>query len=152
MTILILVVGMFLVFSVSGQEERDRRALMERIALGDGGERVVELLAAEPLRCPGTDLGHLRESFPEGWSSAAVDLAIERLGQVTAERWVFSTDGAPVAMCTSTDRVTEVGIDSGGAVVWLVPVLGRSFVRVPPWLQPGGPSDTDSVSPPTGGR
>jgi hypothetical protein len=137
-TILILVLGALLVLASAGQAARDRQDLMDRVRIGDDAENALAALGIEPRRCPGGDLGHLRASFPEGFSDAAIDVSLERLGEVTAERWVFELDGSAPEFCAPSPRRTELGVDAEGRVVWVVAVLGRSAVRLPESHAPAG--------------
>jgi hypothetical protein len=146
-TLLILFGGIALIVAMSGQGDRERRATMDRVAIGDPAEEVIALLGREPLRCPVDDLGHLRPSFPEGWPAAAVDVAIENLEAATTERWLFATGLETPEMCVPVQRNTEVGVDAGGLIVWTVAQLGRSPLRLPSDLTPAGVADGSDASP-----
>ena len=115
---------------------------MEGVAIGEPAERVNAALGLTPRRCPPGPLDHLRESFPEGWTPASVDVALEQLEEQTAERWVYPIDSEP-AQCAGPTTRTEVGVSTEGTILWSVAVLGGSVLRLPPTVSPAG---TDSVA------
>lgn len=118
---------------------------MERVELGDRAERVNEVIGVDPTRCPAAPLDHLRESFPEGWTVASIDVALEQLEAQTAERRVYPVEGA-VAECGGVTTRTEVGVAPDGTVLWIMPVLGRSVLRLPPTVTPAGVEGADAPS------
>jgi len=136
-TFAVLLLGIALIVLAIVPGDRHRAGVMERVRLGDPADHASEVLGLEPLRCPAGDLGHLRSSFPEGWPPAAVDVALEELRRATAERRVYGADGA-AALCAPTPGQTEIGVDEDDVIVWTVPVLGRSALRLPPGLSPSG--------------
>lgn len=145
-TITIVIAGAVLVLAVADGPERERLEALEPIRIGDPASRVAEQVRAEPHRCPGDRLDHLRQSFPEGWTPAGVDMALERFAAVTASRWVFAVGDAPPLLCGRTEHQTEIGVDSAGTIVWFVPILGRTPLQLPSWLQPAGIDSTVAPS------
>jgi hypothetical protein len=135
-TMLILIAGSAVVIVVAGQEDRERRGELQAVAPGDPATRVTQLLGSEPLHCPTGDLAHLRGTFPDEWSPTGADAGLQRLTNATAERWVYSMDGTVPELCGIDDR-TEIGVDQDGAIMWILPVVGRSQVRIPKSLGPG---------------
>ena len=143
---LILAVGLFVLF-VMGRGDRQRLSAMGEVTIGDPANRVTELLGVSPTACRAGPLDHLRESFPEGWTPASIDVALEQLAVETAERWVYPIEGA-VAECGGVTSRTEVGVTQEGTVLWTVAVLGRSALELPPTLTPAG-VEAEAATPPT---
>jgi hypothetical protein len=139
-------VGVLVFVWAVAPSDRTRQQQMERVVVGDPGSRAEEVLGMVAVRCPVESLEHLRGSFPEGWSPAAVDVGLEALEQVTAERWVFTSVRGGSPTCAALTGQTEIGVDSAGTIVWTAPVVGRSLLAVPTWLTPSG-VDGESTSP-----
>lgn len=127
---------MFLLFTIN-RDNRHRRSAMDRVELGDPAERVNEVIGVGPTRCPAGPLDHLQESFSEGWPPASIDVALEELEAQTSERWVYPVEGA-TAECGGVTTRTEVGVAPDGTVLWIMPVLGRSVLRLPTTVTPAG--------------
>jgi hypothetical protein len=140
-TFAVLILGIVLILLAVVPGNRGRQQAVDRVQVGEPGERATEVIGLEPRRCPADDLGHLRNSFAEGWPQAAVDVALEELERLTTERWVYAESAQAVAGCEARPGQTEVGIGEDGTVVWTLPVFGRSALRTPPWLTPAGVSD-----------
>jgi hypothetical protein len=141
------VVGAAILIMSVGGADRERRRAMARVQVGDPVQRAVEVTGVEALRCPADSLGHLRASFPDGWPPAAVDVAIETLQAGTAERWLFPLEAREAGSCAAEEGRTEVGVDSLGAVVWFVPLLGSSPLALPPGMAPAGMTEQQVDSP-----
>jgi hypothetical protein len=136
-TILIVLAGtIFVLFRVS-EPARARRAQVDRVEPGAPLELAIDLIGVVPLRCPASPLDHLRSSLPTGWSPAAADVGIESLQNATAARMVFGRPGRTPAGCEPERGSTEIGVDSTGAVIWIVATLERTPVELPAWLAPG---------------
>ncbi|MEX2584571.1 MAG: hypothetical protein WD766_14985 [Gemmatimonadota bacterium] len=137
-TILILVAGAVLLLTATGRSARERSAVMQRVQIGDSVQRVTEVLAMDAERCPGSELDHLRESFPEGWPAASIDVATETLTQLTQERLVYPLVEGREVLCSGSEQRTEIGIAEDGTVLWSVAVLGRTTLQLPGWVTPAG--------------
>lgn len=140
-TLLIIIVGAVVLFMVSGVD-RERHRAMEGIRVGGAAESVTMALEIQPTVCRVGSLAHLRGSFGAGWPEASLDVAIEELAALSAERWVYPI-GNGVADCAGADGQTEVGVDSAGSIVWQVAEVGRTVIELPPTVAPAG---VDSVA------
>jgi hypothetical protein len=137
-TLLIILVGVLVLLFALGRADRQRRIAIERIDLGTEAEMALRAIGQEPTRCPQAPLGHLAASFPEGWPTAAVDVALEQLETATHERWVVPMREGQSPSCAGQANQSEVGVDSAGAVIWTIAQVGRTTIRLPPWLTPAG--------------
>ena len=145
----VLLVGLLVVIWAASPGERRRRGVMEDVVPGDTAAVVVGLLGEPAARCSG--VAHLRDAFPPGWPTAAVQTALQRLEAETAERWVYPV-GRGTPDCAPADGRTEVGIDGRGRVLWTIPVTGRTPVRLPADMTPAAPDGTPArpQNPPAG--
>jgi hypothetical protein len=103
----------------TGSRQRERAAM--RVMLGDDSTAVVGLLGEPPHRCPPSDLAHLRSEFAGGLPRPTIDEEIARLRGETAERWLYPSGEG----CVPGGGATEIGIDAGRRVLWIVPARGR---------------------------
>jgi hypothetical protein len=136
-TAVVLVLGALVLLWAISPTERDRRAAMERIAMGADTAQVRQLLG-EPVRCSAGETERIRGFLPVDWPPRAADGVAERLRHDTAQRWVYAIDPRNRLPCVSDERRTEVGIDSTGHVLWYVAVTGRTTIRVPDAYTPSG--------------
>lgn len=137
----ILVGGLILLFFIGGDERRRDDAL-SRVEIGHRAEDVSATLGMDPTVCDVGTLAHLRESFPEGWPTASVDVALEALAAQTVERWVYPVSGGATD-CGGGAAQTELGVGQDGAIIWWVSIVGRSTIELPPSVTPAG---VDSAS------
>lgn len=114
-------------FFASG--DRGRRMDLRRIQPGDPAQLVTERLGPAPANCAAGTLEHLRTHFPGDFAPAAVDDALDRMREATAQRWVYSEAGDR-ARCTARSGDSEIGVGADGQVLWLVRSTGRSMVEV----------------------
>ena len=135
-TALILLVGVAILAWVFLGTERRRTRAVAKLELMDDQARVAQILGSPPARCPAGGLDHLRERFPTGTPPAAVEQALARLQDETAERWVYPLERGERAGCTPRRGSTEIGFDREGHVLWYVPVTGRVALEVPPEYLP----------------
>lgn len=105
---------------------------------GQPAAGVTAVLGIEPAVCPARPLDHLRGSFPEGWAPAAVDVALEQLAAETTQRWVYPMREGGEAPCTGDDARTEVGVAADSTILWVIPVVGRTTLELPPTYSPSG--------------
>lgn len=136
-TILIILMGIVLLLAVN-RSDRARVRDMSRIGLGAPVSTVDEAIETTPTRCPVGPLGYLRASFPEGWTEAAIDVALEQLEAQTSERRVYPLNGGDPVSCTGDAGRTEVGVAADGTILWTVAVLGLTRIELPPALTPAG--------------
>ena len=141
-TVAILLIGAFLFFSL-GRPDRERREAIDGVPLGSPAESVTAAIGSQPAVCPGSPLGHLAVSFPDGWAQAAIDVALESLEANTAERWVYSMDPDVTPTCADTGERTEIGVTADGTILWSVSVFGSSPVELPPTLTPSGTAEAN---------
>ena len=142
-TILIVLAGVVLLYRARGGDLLMRpTAELRGVPIGAPAADLGTEFAGGPVRCPGDSLDHLRDSFPEGWSPAAIDVAIDALEARTSQRWVYDVDGATAADCRPSPRRTEVGVTTDGFVLWFVPELGTSPIALPPSVTPSGVDDS----------
>jgi hypothetical protein len=139
-TVAILLVGLIVLVWVLSPSERHRRRVAGRLEVGDSVSRVTELLGEPAARCPGSSIHHLAESFPTGWTTAATETAVQALAQQTRERLVYPLSRRRVADCRPHDDQTEVGVDARGHVRWILPIAGKSVVRLPADFAPASPT------------
>jgi hypothetical protein len=100
---------------------------------------VVAVVGTRPVRCPVGTLEQLRESFPDGWAPAAVDVALERLRSGTRERWIYSLDPDEPSRCeVAEEGRTEIGVGPDGRVLWYVAITGKTFLVLPEEYAPSG--------------
>lgn len=135
-TATILVVGILLLLSMN-RADRGRLDAMGDVEVGQPAAGLDALLGIAHTACPVGELGHLRESFPQGWSPAAIDVALEQLHSQTLERWVYPVGDAQPS-CDGRSEQTEVGVGRDGSIVWSLPILGNSVLELPPTVTPAG--------------
>lgn len=119
--------------------ERKRRGLVDRLELGDPAERVMQIMGRPGARCPGRDLDHLSGSFPPGWPAAALETALQTLGEKTHDRWVYPLSSRRSAGCAPADNQTELGFDAEGRLLWYITIVGESPLRLPEQFTPAAP-------------
>jgi hypothetical protein len=134
-TVMVIVIGVLVLLYVLGQGDRGRRAAAEEVKLGSSAEEAQAVIGSVPARCPTGSLAHLEGSFPEGWSPPSVFGGVEWLQEVTRERLVFAL-GSSAPVCEGAANQSEIGLDSVGAVIWTVAEVGRTPLRLPPWMTP----------------
>ena len=93
--------------------------------IGDDSVRVIRLLGAPEHRCPPSSLAHLTNRFEPGTPRPLVEQTLARLRPLTVGRWVYPRG----AGCVTGDGDTEIGIDNGGRVLWIVPATDRQPLR-----------------------
>lgn len=103
----------------SGGRKRARTAM--QVAVGEDTASVVRLLGAPPHRCEASNLAHLATQFPAGTPRPTVDEELVRLRRGTAGRWVYPRGEG----CIPGDGATEIGLDTGGRVLWIVPARDK---------------------------
>ncbi len=126
----VLGVGLLVVawaFFASG--DRAQRTELRGVQPGDPAQVVADRLDATPARCPVGTLEHLRTQFPGDFAPAAVDEALDRMRDATAQRWVYASGGNQ-ARCTARNGDAEIGVGQDGRVLWLVRSTGRTAVEV----------------------
>ena len=111
--------------------------MLSDVSVGDPATAADAAVGAPGTSCEVGDLAHLRESFPDGWSPAAVDVALEQLATQTVERRVYSI-GTGAVVCDQPAERTEVGVAQDGTILWMIPVLGRTALELPPSVTPAG--------------
>jgi hypothetical protein len=134
-TAAILLMGVVAILLTTRTGEGGRMRTLDRIEPGDTTTRVVEVMGEPARRCATGSLEHLRTQFPPGWSPAALEHAIERLKEETAQRWIYPI-GSSAADCTPPRGMTEIGLDEEQRVLWYVPVTGKRPLELPPGLTP----------------
>jgi hypothetical protein len=139
-TAAIVLVGVIVLVWVLSPSERHRHRVVGRLAVGDSVSRVTELLGEPAARCPGSTIHHLVGSFPGGWTTAAMETAVQTLAQQTRERLVYPLGHRRPADCRPHDGQTEVGVDAHGRVRWILTVAGKTVVRLPPDFAPASPT------------
>ena len=105
--------------------DRAQRTELRGVQPGDASQVVVDRVGAPPANCQVGTLEHLRTEFPDDYAPAAVDEALERIREATAQRWVYPT-GGDQARCTARGGDAEVGLGQNGKVLWLVRSMGRT--------------------------
>jgi hypothetical protein len=141
-TTAIVVVGVIALVWVWRSPERRRERVADRVGIGDDSAYVREALGVVGRRCPARELEHLRDRFASGLPPAALEYGMGRLHVETAERWVLPLEGEP-ARCLPSAGSTEIGLDASGRVLWIVPVTGRTPLRLPAGLIPADYAATD---------
>lgn len=136
-TAAILLLGLVALVWMLSPTERERRSVVRELEIGDDTARVVAALGP-PIRCRTLGSETLREHFPEDWSPAAAEAAMGRLQQETAHRWVYPINLRKRIPCESQEAHTEVGVDRQGRVLWLVPLTGKTPLRLPDEYTPSG--------------
>ena len=117
----ILLLGLVAVAAVMLRPERRRARAASRLEIGDDSAAVVRALGAPPSRCLGAGVDHLVSEFPRDVPRPARDATLLRLRRATAARWLYPGRGG----CRPAPDETEVGIDSAGRVLWVLPATGR---------------------------
>ena len=128
-----LVIGLGLValaFAFFGSDHSRRDRQVRRLAPGLASAAVVERLGPPTARCPVGELDYLQANFPDEFPPAVAGEIINRMEAETNERWVYPSRGRAPG-CIATDGATEIGFGRDGRVLWLVPVTGRTPVRLP---------------------
>jgi hypothetical protein len=146
-TIVIVVIGAGIVFFAIRGADRARTDALEDVEVGDLAENVTAAVGLEPRSCPTGTLDHLRGSFTEDWSPAAVDVALERLVSLTRERWVYPLRANNETSCDGAEPQTEIGVGLDGSIVWSVAVAGRTTLRLPLGMTPAGVTGASAESP-----
>lgn len=132
----ILVLGALVVLYVISPGERERRDVLDRIAIGTPADSVQALLG-EPHECPVASLQRLGTMLPTGWPTAAVRPAMERLTTETSAIWIYPVDEGDAGNCAGADDQTEIGFDADQRVLWYVAVTGKTALVLPPDYEPG---------------
>jgi hypothetical protein len=117
----IILLGLVAVAAVMLRPERRRARAASQLEVGDDSTAVVQKLGAPPSRCMGAGVDHLVSEFPRDVPRAARDATLLRLRRETAARWLYPGRGG----CRPAPDETEVGIDSAGRVLWVLPATGR---------------------------
>jgi hypothetical protein len=113
----LLVVAAALLFS--GGRRREGQAA--KVVVGEDSAAVVRLLGAPPHRCQPSNLAHLGTQFPAQTPRPTIEQETERLRRATAQRWVYPRGEG----CVPGDGATEIGLDAGGRVIWIVPARDK---------------------------
>lgn len=130
-TALILVAGLAVVAYVLLSPERRRERRVADLELMADSADVRALLGAPGATCATGGLEHLGRRFPTGTPPAAVEDAVARLQQETAQRWVYPFDEDDPVGCVPPGGATEVGFDRRGRVLWYVPKTDQVAIVVP---------------------
>jgi hypothetical protein len=101
--------------------ERRRARAASHLEIGDDSAAVIRALGPPPSRCMGAGVDHLVSEFPRDVPRANRDATLLRLRRATTARWLYPGRGG----CRPTPDETEVGIDSAGRVLWVLPATGR---------------------------
>ena len=117
----IVLLGLLALAAVMFTPARRRARAASHLAVGDDSAAVVRALGAPPSRCMGAGIDHLGDEFPAGTPAPAREATLLRLRRTTAARWVYPGRGE----CRPSPGDTEVGIDSAGRVLWVLPAAGR---------------------------
>lgn len=128
-----LVIGLGLIalaFAFFGSDDSRRERQVRRLAPGLASATVVERLGPPPVRCAVGELDRLQAQFPDEFAPAMAGEAINRMEADTGERWVYPSRGQTPG-CDAGDGATEIGFGRDGRILWLVPVTGRTPVRLP---------------------
>lgn len=139
-TAAVVVIGLGgLVWAYTLPEQRQGRRA-GGLEIGDDSARITERFGAVGRVCPVGALEHLRDRFPEDTPPATAQAALERMRRETARRRVIplprGTDD-----CLPDPGATEIGIDRDGRVLWIVPLTGRTPLRLPDDLLPSDAGD-----------
>lgn len=134
----IVALGVLFIVVALGRTNRQRAMTVDQADPGQPASGVTSALGIQPVVCPPRPLDHLRESFPEGWAPAAVDVALEQLAAETMERWVYPMRAGRQVQCSGDGARTEVGVSPDSSIVWVIAVVGRTTVRLPPTYSPSG--------------
>lgn len=136
----IVLAGIGLVLWTLNTPERRQERRAGGVHIGDDTARITERFAVAGRRCSTGALEHLRDRFPSDFAPATSDALLERLRAETVERRVI-----PLPYrgddCLPDAGSTEIGVDRAGRVLWLVPVTGRTPLRLPDDLLAGAPVD-----------
>lgn len=106
---------------------------------GMPADSVVQILGDPNRICAGADVDHLALAGPD---SADLRAALRRS---TAERWIYTRregrrpiprDSGPG--CRAPSIATEIGLDGGGRLRWVVREMDQTDVEIDPDARPGG--------------
>ena len=128
-----LVIGLGLIalaLAFFGSDDSRRARQVRRLSPGLASAAVVDRLGPPPARCPVGELDYLQANFPDEFSPATAGETIARMEAETSERWVYPGRGRTPG-CIATNGATEIGLGRDGRILWLVPVTGRTPVRLP---------------------
>ncbi|HEU4556380.1 MAG TPA: hypothetical protein VFS20_00980 [Longimicrobium sp.] len=124
-TILLLgIVGLLVALNYAPDRQRRRHA--RELPLGTDSLAVLQRLGERPTRCPAGTMEHLLPHI-SGLGDEQQDTALARLRRGTQARWLYPGRRG----CSPEVGETEVGIDSAGRVLWVLPVARRGSVRLP---------------------
>lgn len=133
---LILLIGVALLLWLFSPAEQSRREQVERLQVGDHMGRVAGVLGPPGARCPVGDMTRYADSFPPGWTAAAIETTLQALEEETDERWVYGLGEDEPVTCDPAPGRTEIGLDRGGRVLWYVSISGESPIEVGPRFTP----------------
>lgn len=122
--LLLGIVGVLVALNYAPDRQRRRHA--RELPLGADSSAVLQRLGARPTRCPAGAMEHLLPHM-SGVGEEQQDTALARLRRGTEARWLYPGRGG----CRAEEGETEVGIDSAGRVLWVLPVARRGSVRLP---------------------
>jgi hypothetical protein len=117
--------ALFLAIQFSPSKRRQRAAAA--LPPGADSAAVTAALGSRPTRCPAGSLDHLAGALP-ALSVERQDSALARLHRATRERWLYPGDKG----CGGSPGGSEVGIDSAGRVLWVLPDQDHGTVRLAP--------------------
>lgn len=119
-TAAIVLLGVIAIGAVMFTPERRRARAANGLEVGDDSAAVFAALGTPGSRCMGAGVDHLVSEFPRDVPRADRDRTLLQLRRATAARWLW-----PGGDCGPTPDETEVGIDSAGRVLWVLPATGR---------------------------
>jgi hypothetical protein len=117
----IVLLGLVVIGAVMFTPERRRARAAGGLEVGDDSAAVFDALGAPGGRCLGAGVDHLVSEFPRDVPRDVRDRTLLRLRRETAARWLWPGRGD----CGPAPDETEVGIDSAGRVLWVLPATGR---------------------------
>lgn len=126
----VFLLGVLVLAWVISPTERKRRAIVEDLELGDDSLQVLTALGT-PVRCPPRSADVIRGGFPGDWPAPAIESALERMQEETAQRWIYAINPRKRLPCSTEKAHTEIGIGKDGRVLWYIPVTGRTSIELP---------------------
>jgi hypothetical protein len=109
---------------------RQRQRKAAALPLRADSTVVLRTLGARPTRCPTGAMEHVGPQI-SGLSGAQQDSALAGLRRGTRARWIYPGRRG----CTPEAGDTEVGLDPGGRVFWILPNAEGGDVKIPDTLQ-----------------
>lgn len=117
----IVLLGVIAIGAMLFTPSRRRARAAGGLEVGDDSTAVLAALGTPGSRCTGAGIDHLVSEFPGDVPRADRDRTLLRLRGATAARWLWPGRSG----CGPAPDVTEVGIDSAGLVLWVLPATGR---------------------------